>query len=463
MSHAAITRRAAVGMLAAAGAGFALFGPRPDSDRAARGRLVIDYWEKWTGHEGRAMQHIVDRYNQSQDRAYVRYFAMAGIDQKSIVAIAGGNPPDIIGMGNFSVPAYAESGAIMPLDDLAAAHSITPDRYAPAVWPMLTHKGRLYAIVNTCGALALFYNRAAFRDAGLDPDAPPRTISELDACHERLVRQSADGRLERVGFLHMEPDWWTWHWGYYFGTSVLTPEGDAAADHPANIRAYQWARSYPQRLGVERTLRFQAGFGFYGTPQHPFLAGQVAMTNQGPWLANLINAYKPDMDYAVAPFPVHDDFYDPDQPAGLLDSDVLVIPRGARHPEEAFRFIAFTQQPENVEFLSAAHCKNSPLATSSADFLASHPNPFVRVHAAVASSPRAFIFPRMRTWEQYVAEFNAAMQRIWRGNAEPAAALAAVRRAGQSQIDEARAAAARRATARAGSSGGAGRGPGSAG
>ena len=37
-------------------------------------------------------------------------------------------------------------------------------------------------------------------------------------------------------------------------------------------------------------------------------------------------------------------------------------------------FIAFTQRQEAVEFLSTVHCKNSPLAVSSPEFLARHPN-----------------------------------------------------------------------------------------
>jgi hypothetical protein len=47
-----MTRRAALGALAAGGAAFALFGPRGDK-QSSRGRIVLDYWEKWTGHEAR--------------------------------------------------------------------------------------------------------------------------------------------------------------------------------------------------------------------------------------------------------------------------------------------------------------------------------------------------------------------------------------------------------------------------
>ena len=435
--HAAsLSRRAALAGLIASAAGFALLGPRGVTERTG-GRVVLNYWEKWTGHEGEAMRRVVDEFNASQERIHVRYFSMAGIDQKALVAIAGGTPPDVLGMGNFSIPPYAEADALLPLDELAAEAGLTRERYAPAVWPMLTHRGKLWGMVNTCGALALFYNKALFREAGLDPERPPRTIAELDEFSARmLVEEGRD--IARAGFLHTEPDWWSWFWGAFFGGSLYDAASDKAlADSQENIRGYQWVQSLPRTLGVDRVLRFQSGFGSYGTPENAFLSGKLAMVNQGPWLANLINVYKPDLDYGVAPFPVDAGLYDAAAPIGLLDSDVLVIPRGCRHPRESFEFIAYTQRREVIEFLSKAHCKNSPLAESSEEFLRGHPNKAVAVHNAVASSPRAFIFPRTRTWEQYVKEFNAAMHGMWRLEQPAETALAKVQKAAQAQLDEA--------------------------
>jgi multiple sugar transport system substrate-binding protein len=116
----AITRRAAIGSIVVGAAGFAALGPRGEGDQArGDGRIVLDYWEKWTRHEGDAMVRIVNAFNESQSRIRVRYIVVSDIGQKSLVSIAGGRPPDIIGLYAFNVPPYAESGAIIPLDDLA--------------------------------------------------------------------------------------------------------------------------------------------------------------------------------------------------------------------------------------------------------------------------------------------------------------------------------------------------------
>lgn len=422
---AEISRRAVVGALAAAGLGFAAFGPS-GGKRRYDGRLVLDYWEKWTGDEGRAMQRIVDSFNESQDKIFVRYLVTNSIHQKALVSILGGSPPDILGLYAYNVPSYSEANAVLPLGDLAAQHGLTLEHYAPGMRPVMTSGGRWYAIINTGGTLALYWNRAIFREnadalthAGLSAERAPRTIAELDAANRIISRVKGggapgNGPLERAGFLHMEPGWWSWIWGYFFGGSLYDPVKDRAlAGSEEFIRAYEWVQSYPKEFGSEHVDRFRSGFGPYGTPQSAFLTGEVAMVVQGPWMANQVVAFRPDLDYGVAPMPVVDSMLDPQNPVTCVDTDVLMIPRGAKHPEASMEFIAYTQRKENVEALATAHCKGSPLAEVSESFLANHPNRGVRLFTSMASSSRAFIAPPTPVWPEFKDIFDTAMQDLW--------------------------------------------------
>lgn len=443
-----VTRRVALGVIASAGAAYAVLGPRGEKE-SVRGRLVLDYWEKWTGHEGRAMQQVVDRFNASQDRLFVRYLVTGTIHQKAMIAIAGGRPPDIIGMYSFNVPSYSEAHAVLPLDDLAPAHGISLDDYAAGMRAVMTHGGRWWATINTGGTLALYCNREILRDAGLDPDRPPRTIEELDAAHEAVVRFRADGSLARAGFLHLEPGWWSWIWGYLFGGPLYDSDTDRSlADSAPNVAAYEWLQSYTRRLGVERVEKFRSGFGPYGTPQTAFLTGEVAMVVQGPWMANLIRAFRPDLDYAVAPLPVAASIYNAAAPVTLIDTDVLMIPRGARDPGASMEFIAFTQRRENVEFLAEAHCKGSPMARVTDEFLSRHPNRGVRLHSALAASPRAFIAPPTPSWPEVKDVFDTATHEMWRLAAPARESLAGVRVRSQAVLDHAAGLRARRGETR---------------
>jgi multiple sugar transport system substrate-binding protein len=440
-----LTRRAAMGAIGAGAAAFAIFGPRAGKQRTD-GRLVLDYWEKWTGHEGRAMQKVVDEFNASQDRLYVRYFALAGIDEKAQISIAGGSPPDVIGLWNYNVPAFAESSAILCLDDLAPKFGVRLQNYAIGMQPVMTFKGKLWATVNTGGTLALYYNKTMFREAGLDADKPPRTIEELDQANRRITRIEG-GRIVRMGFHHREPGWWPFIWGYQFGGSLYDEANDRSlAASPENVDAFRWVQSYPREYGLERVNEFRSGFGNYDSPLNPFLSGHLAMVIQGPWLANVIQVYGKDLDYGVAPFPVPERIYDPAGPVGLVDTDILAIPRGARHPEASMEFIAYTQRPANVEFLSTVHCKGSPLATSSEAFLSRHPNRGIRVFDAIAKSPGSYRCPATRTWAHMKDEFVKVLDRTWNLQGTPESLLAESQARSQQILDQA-AAARRRRTA----------------
>jgi ABC-type glycerol-3-phosphate transport system substrate-binding protein len=351
----------------------------------------------------------------------------------------------------------------MPLDDLAAPHSISPSIYAAGMRPVVQYRGKMWACINTGGTLALYYNRQHFREAGLNPDQPPRTIAELNAANTKLMKHGDKGQVTQMGFYHREPGWWPFIWPFYFGGTLVDVETTASAtienpkskienvpahatiDTPRVIAAYDWVQSYPKTFGLEKLNDFRSTFGNYDSALNPFISGSLSMVLQGPWLANMINLYKKDLDYGVAPFPVAEGLYDPAAPLGLVDTDILVIPRGVKHPEASMEFIAYTQRQDVVEYLSTIHCKGSPLATSSESFLANHPNKGVRVFDAIAKSPRAFRVPQTRAWLQIRDQFVAALDEVWNLKDTPKAIMQRVQARSQAALDRVADQAARRA------------------
>jgi multiple sugar transport system substrate-binding protein len=135
------------------------WGPRSDSD-IPKGRVVVDYWEKWTSDEEAAMRVIVNDFNASQDRIYVRYVSTSNVNQKTLVATAAGVPPDIAGLWDTNMVQFASLDALMPLDDFAAHADppITSATYKPVFWNAIHYNGHLYALVSTPMSCALHYN-----------------------------------------------------------------------------------------------------------------------------------------------------------------------------------------------------------------------------------------------------------------------------------------------------------------
>jgi multiple sugar transport system substrate-binding protein len=393
----------------------------------AEGRLVIDYWEKWTGFEGDAMRAVVDDFNRSQDEIFVRLLPVSQIERKVMLATAAGRPPDVAGLRSGVIPVFAENNALQPLDARIEAAGINRDDYIPIYWDLMQHRGFVWALPTTPAVVALHYNKRLFREAGLDPENPPRTIAELEAANERLLKLGPDGRIAQIGHVPTEPGWWAAMWPYWFHGDMVDEDGAVALDNPGALAAFEWLRSYPERFGAGRLLAMRDGFGNFASPQNAFFTGRVAMVLQGPWMYNFIqNFAPPDFEWGVAPFPsLHGDR---EAPVTFAEADVLVIPVGATNPEAAFRFIQFVNERENMEKLCLLQRKFSPLRETSPGFFVNHPNPYIETFVELAFSPNARVAPPVTYWTEYTEHMGQAIDRVLTRNAAPAATLREVER-----------------------------------
>lgn len=380
-------------------------------------RVTVLYWEKWTGDEGARMRDIVNWYNRSQDKVHVKMLSISGVADKTLLAASGGNPPDVAGLWGEQVAQFADAGALMDLSDMAAEKGITKDLYIPGYWDMVHYKGKLYALVSTPASNALHLNVEKI-PAGA---SIPETTEGLLEYAEKTAVRDKDGRLAHVGFLPAEPGWWNFGWGYWFGGQLFDGER-LTIDSPENVRAYTWVKEFADRFGAREVQNFQSGFGNFSSPQNAFLNGKVGSVLQGVWMANYIRLYNKDMKWTAVPFPVPSDRPDL-RNRSFLGIDTLVVPRGAKHPKEAFDFIAFVQRQDVMERLCTTHGKNSPLAKVSEAFLNNHPNKEIRLFDKLARSPNAVHVPLIGIWPQLNNEMTNAFQLINLGEKTPQQAL----------------------------------------
>jgi len=387
---------------------------------AEGGRARLTYWDKWTTFEKDAMQAVVDDFNASQARIFVDFVSISDIDKRTLLAAAGGVPPDLAGVWAANVVEYADKNAVLPLDDLARGTIVNAGRYLPVYWNMGMYAGHLYGVPSTPATTGLYWNKALFRAAGLDPERPPRTIAELDEYARKLTRVDGNGQITQIGFIPSEPRWWPFFWVSFFGGQLWDGGATITLDAPANVAAFEWIQSYPRRYGVKALANLSSGFGDFATPQDPFMSGHLAMLFQGVWLANYIHQYAPGLEFGAAPFPV---LHEGDPPVVYVDTDMLIIPRGSRHPKEAFEFIAFVSRQGETEKLNLGQQKNSPLREVSDAFFARHGHPQIRMFQELASSPRGIGQPKMSVWWEYRREIETVFQRVWVMQASPREAL----------------------------------------
>jgi len=136
----------------------------------------ITYWEKWTGFEGEAMDSVIDDFNASEvarAKANPNYapievekVTISKIEQKLLIAIAGGNPPDLAGHYSFSVAAYADNGALTDLGPMLAKSGFDRGRYIEHYMKLGEYRGKTWALPLVPASTALLLNKRLFREVG---------------------------------------------------------------------------------------------------------------------------------------------------------------------------------------------------------------------------------------------------------------------------------------------------------
>jgi multiple sugar transport system substrate-binding protein len=304
--------------------------------------VTVEFWSGWTGREAKVFQALVDRFNREHPDLFVNNFGGVQQDSKTVRAITAGVPPDAFFIwDSTTLGPLAENGALQPLDDRLASAGLTEQDFVPVSLDLCRYRGRLYALPVLIDATALYWDRRAFRAAGLDPDRPPVSPEELTEYARRLTQRDGAGRLARIGF---QPTDDLLPFLYATGAPLIDAAGRPAADTPETRRALAWYGAVIQAMGgAEEVNAFAAGFGQSQSSNHPFFRGQTAMLVSGEWFPYWIERYAPGLDYGVAPFPRAD----PDAPpAAVIGGNPVCLPRESRHPEAAWRFISWLQRRE---------------------------------------------------------------------------------------------------------------------
>lgn len=317
---------------------------RPES-RAARKypeRQEVRFWHMWLGEWKDVVERIVDDFNESQDVYEVIPLSIPGAeaDTKLLLSVAGGNPPDVMAQWNCVIPAWATRKVIRPLDDFMTPEEFQEfkDTCFPVIWKIGEYDSHLYGLCCGLNVRALYYRPSHFKEAGLDPDRPPRTVSELDAMAEKLTIVSPDGEIKRAGFVPDVPLFWSPPFGvsYYDSTTK-----ELLIDTPGHLKLLEWVASYRTKYGLDNLIKFESAqqAGASGQLDWPFITGQYSMVLDGQWRVEQLARFAPDLDYRTAPLPMADE--GGWENAGYSNGNFMIIPSGAKCAQGGWEFMKF--------------------------------------------------------------------------------------------------------------------------
>ncbi|ROP46949.1 ABC transporter substrate-binding protein [Streptomyces sp. PanSC9] len=189
-----------------------------------------------------------------------------GYPDKLSADAAGGTLPDVVNVSPDLVAPLAKAGLALDLDKSAAKYR---SEYLPGAWAghQVPGLSGTYAFPWYLNTGPLFYNKALFTKAGLDPEQPPRTYDELFADALRMAEKS-DGKVATLANVPTIEDF-----GRY-GVPLMNKQGTGFAFNDA--KGVKLLTKYKE-LYDAKALDPQALTATPESSGKKFLTGAVAM------------------------------------------------------------------------------------------------------------------------------------------------------------------------------------------
>ncbi len=250
---------------------------------------------------------------------------------KIVTAIAAGAAPDVVELGNTWVASFASQGVLREVqpEDLAKYRNFPGMNSAE-------YMGKYYGYPWLLGTRAMFYNVDLVMKAGLDPENPPKTWSELLNAVKKI---SALPGVYGIGLPAGEvySPWQEWFllalWGN--GGDVLSKDLKTAV--LASDQNRETARFY-QELSRYALKSKQKDLG------EAFGEGRVGFLVSGAWSIGTLAQSYPNLNYSVCLIPK------PDKPKGIhasfLGGEILAIPTQTKNLDAARKLINYLMRPD---------------------------------------------------------------------------------------------------------------------
>ena len=142
------------------------------------------------------MEHMVEAFNASQDKVHVtasdQGTSYAEVYRKFESAASANTDqlPDVVLLENTQLQVLADGGLILPAESCMEAAGYDITNIEPAVRSAYSVGGVLYPGYANVSSQVLYYNKAHWVKAGLDPTAPPQTLEEI---YEQAKKLKAAG------------------------------------------------------------------------------------------------------------------------------------------------------------------------------------------------------------------------------------------------------------------------------
>jgi len=255
-----------------------------------------------------------------------------GLWEKIFTTLQGGSQPDIIDIAVAWNPPLAMGGLVQDVTERSEDWS----DWQTGALDTAKYQDKIFGVPFRSEAIAFVWNKDLFETVGLDPNKPPETWEDLVT----LALQLNDPP-ERYGFGMSGADDFrpmTFIWANE--GDVLTPDyTQAICNQAACVEAVQFYTDLVTKHKVTPEIAVTAT---NSEADDLFTANKVGMQITGPYIRPRLATKAPDLKWGARPTLKRKRI------AGPLGGWNFIIPKRARHLEEAWTAIEFLTKPDNM-------------------------------------------------------------------------------------------------------------------
>lgn len=290
----------------------------------------VEFWSPFTGPDGNAIDALVKEFNAgagAEAGVNVNLLIIPWDDYytKLSVAMASRTAPDLAVMHSHQIAGFVKQGALEAYtpEEIAAAGLAEAD-YIPPLWNAGVVADQRYGVPIDAFPRHIYYNKALFEQAGLDPNSPPKTGAELLDAATKIQALGPDkhGLFFQLDGSGAVRNFYSFYWQYqddlYNAEATDVAEGfaESAKKSLQTLKAFLDAGVSPKEIMSDSAAQFaQNKIGISLTQITDLPVYQTAAADQG-------------LQFGVAPLPTFGD-----KPATFALGHNFVIPRGT--PPEA--------------------------------------------------------------------------------------------------------------------------------
>ncbi|MFD1952904.1 ABC transporter substrate-binding protein [Paenibacillus thailandensis] len=144
--------------------------------------VKVVWWHSMGGELGKVAAQLVQDFNASQSEIQVEEVYQGSYDEslnKMKASMDSKSGPSLIQVYEIGSRYMIDSGAITPVQQFIDAEGYDVSSLEPNIAGYYTFDGKQYSMPFNTSNPILYYNKTLFKEAGLDPENPPKTFQEI--------------------------------------------------------------------------------------------------------------------------------------------------------------------------------------------------------------------------------------------------------------------------------------------